>query len=727
MSKYWKILLVGLVWMLAIGVGPSAAQGQVTGVITNINGDLWVYDPATDRTQRLTEWGYNGAPHLSPDGTRVAYRSVTEAAVNAGVQRYAGTPAMNIWLLDRRNGDFRRVAGQDATGGMVRSEPAWSPDGTQLAWTQLRWNPQVGAQGQPQLVVHDLNTGAERVLNDNLELGMQDGGLFMPPVQWGGGGIAYRTTVFVEDVLAAGGGLGSPFDQVLELYDPASGAMTAYTLGRFNMGDNSPDMLREILWAEDNGQPVLVMHWDQRGWTRFEPQTGAVTPLADTPLLVERGRNVVQLRPILTDVNGAYRTWRWEAILGRNNEVRPLDHTTDSLQFMGVPSISGGQAAHVNRQGEVFIWGEGSGSRPVMASTGRPGGYSPPRVAWQPTHWVIAGNQPPPLQVTLAPTRTPLPAPATQTPVFTPPPPRPTATIAPYTPAPSVCPTPNRQIFEGATVEVAPGPPNNLRSTPSTRGQLIGRLAAGTRLLVTQGPTCAEGLNWYFVRNSGGEGWTAGGDGSRYWLVPLSIAPTATPYVPPTGPTCQRINESIYPGVVVQVRPGAANNWRQGPSLSSPVLGEFPGGTVLEVQSQATCADGINWYRVQFSEGTGWTAGGQNGAYWLDAIGVRPTPTIPAPTRTPIPPPNDPVCQTPNPELGPGVRAQVAPGVANNFRAAPTTNSRVLGIYPAGSVLDVLEGPVCADGINWYRVQSTESGGWTAGGQGGSYWLQRFG
>ena len=52
-----------------------------------------------------------------------------------------------------------------------------------------------------------------------------------------------------------------------------------------------------------------------------------------------------------------------------------------------------------------------------------------------------------------------------------------------------------------------------------------------------------------------------------------------------------------------------------------------------------------------------------------------------------------------------------------NVRSAPLLNSDVLGALNDGDLVQVLEGPVAADGINWYRVESTARAvsGWVDG------------
>ncbi len=101
---------------------------------------------------------------------------------------------------------------------------------------------------------------------------------------------------------------------------------------------------------------------------------------------------------------------------------------------------------------------------------------------------------------------------------------------------------------------------------------------------------------------------------------------------------------------------------------------------------------------------------------------------VEAPTAVPRQPTSTPIvlrCAL-SPRLQAGNAGRVAPGpLPNAVRSAPGTgnSSVVLGNLPGGTVFTVLEGPVCMDGYNWWRVNANGFVGWTAEGQNGEYWL----
>jgi hypothetical protein len=68
------------------------------------------------------------------------------------------------------------------------------------------------------------------------------------------------------------------------------------------------------------------------------------------------------------------------------------------------------------------------------------------------------------------------------------------------------------------------------------------------------------------------------------------------------------------------------------------------------------------------------------------------------------------------PRLLIGATAVVLPGSPNRLRDAPTLSGAVIGEIPPGEQFFVTDGPVCADGIVWWRVYYADLSGWTAEG-----------
>jgi hypothetical protein len=90
------------------------------------------------------------------------------------------------------------------------------------------------------------------------------------------------------------------------------------------------------------------------------------------------------------------------------------------------------------------------------------------------------------------------------------------------------------------------------------------------------------------------------------------------------------------------------------------------------------------------------------------------------PTSTP-----DPMC-TSWPRLKIGEYASVIDDEPNRVRSAPQKGDNLIATLAPGSVFLVLEGPICADGLVFWKVESDQipgKYGWTAEGDGKEYWL----
>lgn len=59
-----------------------------------------------------------------------------------------------------------------------------------------------------------------------------------------------------------------------------------------------------------------------------------------------------------------------------------------------------------------------------------------------------------------------------------------------------------------------------------------------------------------------------------------------------------------------------------------------------------------------------------------------------------------------------------------NLRQRATTESTRIGVIANGEILEILSGPVCADGLAWYEIRDDQGRtGYVAEGEGISYFL----
>ena len=77
--------------------------------------------------------------------------------------------------------------------------------------------------------------------------------------------------------------------------------------------------------------------------------------------------------------------------------------------------------------------------------------------------------------------------------------------------------------------------------------------------------------------------------------------------------------------------------------------------------------------------------------------------------------------------LQPGIQAVVAPGSANRVRSEPVQGGNVIHMLAAGSQMKIVEGPVCADGLVFWKIENSAipgGSGWTAEGDFSEHWLE---
>ncbi len=163
-----------------------------------------------------------------------------------------------------------------------------------------------------------------------------------------------------------------------------------------------------------------------------------------------------------------------------------------------------------------------------------------------------------------------------------------------------------------------------------------------------------------------------------------------------------------------RVTPGLPNTLRSlpGKSVSGSVMtGQIPAGGTFTVLAGPQCADAYVWWQVNYNGKIGWTPEGENTTYWLEPVATTAT-ADGCPTALP-------------PRLVIGGQARVTPGQPNLIRTLPSKSTgSVVGQIPAGGVFNVIGGPQCGDGLRFWQVTYNGQTGWTAEGQGTSYWLE---
>ena len=182
-------------------------------------------------------------------------------------------------------------------------------------------------------------------------------------------------------------------------------------------------------------------------------------------------------------------------------------------------------------------------------------------------------------------------------------------------------------------------------------------------------------------------------------------------------------------GAQARVLPGDANNVRDSASRSGALVGSIPGGGVFTVLEGPVCADGFNWWGVEYNGLTGWTVEGSGADYWVEPY----TASVPTATRTPdpyvtvVPTPlwvsdfQSPVEAVNVLEIGARVRVinddLNADTITLTVRAQPTRSSASVTQAHEGDLLTIIGGPEEADSLRWWQVETdTGTQGWVVEG-----------
>ena len=210
--------------------------------------------------------------------------------------------------------------------------------------------------------------------------------------------------------------------------------------------------------------------------------------------------------------------------------------------------------------------------------------------------------------------------------------------------------------------------------------------------------------------------------------------PSATPR--PNAVTCPGFMTSrLMAGEQGRVLPPDPLRLRDAPSTAGTQLATIPAGATFDVLEGPECDPvGRAWWRVSYRNTVGWTVEGQGEAYFTEPlIGSEAAVTItftPSRTQRVTPAATDIVetvtCAGFMPSrLTIGGQGRVTPGTPNNVRSAPSPSGALVGQIDGGAIFNVLEGPTCDPaGRAWWRVEHNGITGWTAEGQGNTYFVE---
>ncbi len=176
-----------------------------------------------------------------------------------------------------------------------------------------------------------------------------------------------------------------------------------------------------------------------------------------------------------------------------------------------------------------------------------------------------------------------------------------------------------------------------------------------------------------------------------------------------TGTTGAPTGGYPYVDLVVgqQAKVVAEINLRDQPATTSTRIGILYAGDVVDVIGGPTNAGGYRWWQIRTAENvTGWAAD-----YAANEVSFQP---LAAPvTGESTQGSTGGGTATTAPMLTVGGKAKLLSDI--NFRSSATTQSAKVGILYPGQIVDVIGGPINADGYRWWNLR-TEDGleGWAA-------------
>ena len=329
--------------VLLLGMMPLSLQAQsLPPLILWVRGDLYMVWDLNASPVQLTQNGTISGPALSPDGNMIAYKAASPVGLQAldrvqtsgfianfdlpGDIYVLNIPMLQPALVAEQPDDASLFVEGVPDNAIVRSTPAWSPDSTMLAWTELSFGSE-----SPRLVIFDFATRIQTIAADALPVEIVSGSA--PEVRWGASGIA---------IIGDAG--------ELLIYSP-DGTL----LSRPQLAPAEDETAQEYAWVNAAGLSLFGVLYDSGRWSLFDPTTGAEQQTEDIPLLVGASENSLALRfGTLPDVG-----FFWET-----NE--PSGETTASGAFPAPPSRvtlspSGREVAFIGYPdfGGVAVWRSG--------------------------------------------------------------------------------------------------------------------------------------------------------------------------------------------------------------------------------------------------------------------------------------------------------------------------------------------------------------------------------
>jgi WD40 repeat protein len=388
MTKSIRWLVTFVLCMTFAHTHTTRAQDTVDPIIILNNGDLWAWDGSGNGLQQMTDWGFNQEPVLSPDGQHVAYMAWSSITVDALQREGAvggGEVPGDIKILDVASKQEAVIAAQPsgasffnqgvADNAVIRSQPVWSPDSKQLAWTEYDY-PGVGVS---RVMVYDLSTAALTTVVPDLPA---QAGVPVPmEMAWGETGFIVRSTMMNLENPAI-------FDDSFLVYG-TNGALRATV----PVPQTEQRFMTQFIVVSYGDKEYIGVLYNTDEWDLFDPLTGSSQPAPYAPevycLSAPEKSISMLLKP---DVEGDGVDYQLLDVDG-NPVGKPIDLGVNYEGRVAL-SPSGRAAAFVQYDSQqstygssVIIWNNGEVSAKFDVN---PLGFS---FLWGPTAWRIRDKE----------------------------------------------------------------------------------------------------------------------------------------------------------------------------------------------------------------------------------------------------------------------------------------------------------------------------------------------
>lgn len=263
-------------------------------------------------------------------------------------------------------------------------------------------------------------------------------------------------------------------------------------------------------------------------------------------------------------------------------------------------------------------------------------------------------------------------------------------------------------LYPGQYIYTRPGV--FLRNLPSINGGRIDFYNTSVTFEIVDGPVCADGYNWWHVDEGpveGFPGWIAEGTPDFYLIFPGDNPNPPPPCAPMVAGLAEGVNARLLSDLRVRRQPG----------FTTAVYVVLPGNSYVLLAGGATCVEDVNWWPITFTD----TNGALIEGYIAESQDGTPLLAFDDPTA--------PQCGPSYRRLESGIRAVITYSdfKPKNLRAEPSTSATIIVELLDGVAVDLVNGPVCADGYNWWQVTvagQPEVTGWVAEGGAGNIWLR---